>query len=419
MMARPATGQVVERRGKRGRAFALRFRAYGERRYVTLGTTEEGWTEARTEVELQNVLADVRRGTWRPPPEPQAVELPAEVPTFHRFASDWLMRKQAQGLGARTIDDYRWALELHLLPHFAGLRLDRITKKLVDDYAAAKQREGVLATGTINKTLVRLAQILGDAVEYDLIAANPAAGRRRRLKASKPRRPWVEPEQLMALLEGAEPLLHGRGRPLLATLAGAGLRIQEALDLRWGDVSLPRGTLTVRRSKTDAGVRVVDLTPALREELVLWRNRSKHTTDGDLAFPTLRGGADNRQNVRRRLLLPAIEKANHVLIESGIEPIGSVGLHGLRRTFASLRLAVGDDPVYTAAQLGHEDALFTMRVYAAAVKRRDRLTPAERKAFDRAVEWARMGTNALADISPAPSASASGNEETRRFQRVS
>jgi hypothetical protein len=53
----------------------------------------------------------------------------------------------AQGLGARTIDDYRWALELHLLPHFAGLPLDRITKKLVDDYAAAKQREGVLDTG--------------------------------------------------------------------------------------------------------------------------------------------------------------------------------------------------------------------------------------------------------------------------------
>jgi integrase len=152
---------------------------------------------------------------------------------------------------------------------------------------------------------------------------------------------------------------------------------------------------------------------------VLWRNKSKHTTDGDLAFPTLRGGADNRQNVRQRLLLPAIEKANRVLIESGIQPIGSVGLHGLRRTFASLRLAVGDDPVYTAAQLGHEDALFTMRVYAAAVKRRERLTPAELKAFDRVVEWAQMGTNTLTDVSPAPAVSDPENEETRRFQRVS
>lgn len=30
-------GDVVERRWKRGRGYALRFRAYGERRYVSLG----------------------------------------------------------------------------------------------------------------------------------------------------------------------------------------------------------------------------------------------------------------------------------------------------------------------------------------------------------------------------------------------
>jgi hypothetical protein len=43
-MARPATGQVVERKGKGGTTLALRFRAYGERRYVTLGSREDGWT---------------------------------------------------------------------------------------------------------------------------------------------------------------------------------------------------------------------------------------------------------------------------------------------------------------------------------------------------------------------------------------
>ena len=77
----------------------------------------------------------------------------------------------------------------------------------------------------------RLSQILELAVEYELIEGNPAAGKRRRLKATKPRRPWVEPEQLPALLDGAEGRLAGRGRPLLATLAVAGLRIDEALSL--------------------------------------------------------------------------------------------------------------------------------------------------------------------------------------------
>ena len=64
-MAKPATGAIVEKRTARGTSFALRFRAYGERRYVTLGATEDGWNRASAEEELQNVLADVRRGIWR------------------------------------------------------------------------------------------------------------------------------------------------------------------------------------------------------------------------------------------------------------------------------------------------------------------------------------------------------------------
>ena len=62
----------------------------------------------------------------------------------------------------------------------------------------------------------------------------------------------------------------------------------------------------------------------------------------------------------------------------------------MRRTFATLRCAVGDDPAYTAAQLGHTDARFTMRVYTGATKHRERLTAAERRAYDQAVQWALM-----------------------------
>jgi hypothetical protein len=88
-------------------------------------------------------------------------------------------------------------------------------------------------------------------------------------------------------------------------------------------------------------------------------------------------------------LLAAKEKANTRLNELGIEPIGHATLHGLRRTSASLRCAAGDDVAYTAEQLGHEDATFTLRVYTAAVKRQGRLRGAELAEFKRAVEWAR------------------------------
>ena len=65
-MARKANGTSGRGLKRRGRTFALRFRAYGKRRYVTLGTAR-GLDTQRAEEELANVLADVRRGIWRPP----------------------------------------------------------------------------------------------------------------------------------------------------------------------------------------------------------------------------------------------------------------------------------------------------------------------------------------------------------------
>lgn len=65
-MPRTPSGQVLDFERAAGRTFALRFRAYGKRRYLTLGTAAEGWTRAAAEQELANVLADVRRGIWKP-----------------------------------------------------------------------------------------------------------------------------------------------------------------------------------------------------------------------------------------------------------------------------------------------------------------------------------------------------------------
>jgi len=147
-MPRPATGQVVVRDGAAGRTFALRFRAYGERRYQTLGTDAEGWDDRRAATELENVLADVRRGLWRPTSAaPVAPEVKAE-PTFNEFALGWYERK-APELRDRSAEDYRWALNRHLLPHFANYRLSEITVEVVDRYRAAKvrEREDRLSTG--------------------------------------------------------------------------------------------------------------------------------------------------------------------------------------------------------------------------------------------------------------------------------
>jgi len=147
-MARKATGQIIERESKRGRTYALRLRAYGKREFVTLGTAEEGWTRAQAEERLRHTLADVERGIWKPP-EP-IVEEPRPEPTFHEFASEWLEGRRHE-LGERTVEDYTWALSIHLLPFFAQHRLGAITLEEVDRYRSAKVREGQLSARSITR----------------------------------------------------------------------------------------------------------------------------------------------------------------------------------------------------------------------------------------------------------------------------
>jgi integrase len=382
-MPRPATGQVVVDKRRRSPTYGLRFRAYGRREYVALGTAAEGWTKTKAQTELQNILADVRRGIWRPAVV-ETVEPPRDVPTFHVFASEWFERqtleggRRGSGLSAAGRDDLRWRLSSHLLPAFASRRLDQITVEDVDRYRLAKVREGKLGATSINKTLTTLAAILETAVEYELIDRNPARGRRRRLPAVAPRRSWLDrADHIAALLEGAGKLddnarvCRGQRRALLATLTFAGLRLGEAQALRWRDVDLARGTITVRAAKTDAGIRVVNILPALSDELGDYTARLDPTSEA-LVFCTTTGRRLGATNIRRRILDQAVKHANAQLAADGFEPLpDDLTPHSLRRTFASLLFAIGETPPYVMAQMGHTTPNLTLAIYARQMDRRD------------------------------------------------
>jgi integrase len=169
--------------------------------------------------------------------------------------------------------------------------------------------------------------------------------------------------------------------------------VGEACALDWRDLNLATATLTVQESKTPAGRREVDLPNGLVTALWTLAATSPRTQPGDPVFVSSQGTRQTPSNVGRRLKT-AIKKANPILEKKNIEPISErVSPHSLRRTYASLRYACGDDPVYVAQQGGWSDPSFPIRVYARAVRRKEKLTGAHREAFDAAIEWAQLGTN--------------------------
>jgi len=376
----------------------LRFRAYGRRHFVTLGGAADGWTRAKAEAELRHVLADVERGIWVPDTERAAVA-PAS-PTFHEFASDWLEARRAE-LRESTIADYTWQLSNHLLAFFHRHRLPQITVAEVDRYRAFKVRDQVLSAESINKTITRLGQILAVAEERDLIPRNPVRvnTRNRKLKAKRKRPIYLEAaEQIVAMIDAATELDAKPGartagrRALIATLVFAGLRIGEATALKWRDIDLANGRISVRDSKTAAGVRLVDVLPALRDELLSHRHANANAGPDDLVFPTSTGSRRDKDNARERVIRPVVAHADELLSQRGHEPLpDGVSAHKLRHTFASILFLRGEDPPYVMAQLGHTDPAFTLRVYAHAMGRdagdKERLT-----AVVDGRDWAPLGT---------------------------
>jgi integrase len=420
-MPRPATGRVLTPDAKQ-RSFALRFSAYGKREYLTLGRPEDGWTRPMAERELATVLRDVELGVWQPP-RPDQPPQPQQDPRFLEFASEWFALKRFE-LAANTARSYRNDLTKHLLPFFAEHRLSEITVAEVDRYrqekvtqasrlaAAAKKgktptvqvvdrlgrryprRVRPLSNRSINMHLFLLAQILEVAVEHDLIPANPAKGRRRRLKVSKPRPVYLDSaEHIQVLLEAADELdrdptsrTTGR-RAAIALLMLGGPRATAGGALLERDVDLANGRFMVGQDKTEAGVREVDMLPLLREILIEYKAQKIEeglpTGPDDPLLITATGKPRDRHNVRQRVVIPVVAKAEELLAERGGQPLPQgISPHKLRHTFASVLIAIGKDPAYVMHQLGHTDPAFTLRVYAHMMRR----SPDEREKLQALVE---------------------------------
>jgi integrase len=158
---------------------------------------------------------------------------------------------------------------------------------------------------------------------------------------------------------------------------------------------LPRGLLAVETGKTHASSRVVDVSPMLRDELLAHKARSRRAEPDDLVFATGRGTRQNRSNVTRRVLAPAVARANAKLAEQGKPPIVGCTNHSLPRTFCSLLYEAGASPGYVMAQLGHTSPALALDIYAKVMERK-RDTGQRMDDLIRAADWDKgtgMGTN--------------------------
>jgi len=261
-----------------------------------------------------------------------APRAPAFADLVERARSEWLPQRAGERHQKQTLRLIRqWWLPLR-----GEVAVVRIKRGQVAAVVASARKSG-MAPATCNRILAAGSVILEFARALDFIEYNPAHGKIR-MKEPKRRKTVLTVEQIDALIAALE----HRWQAYIGLMAYAGLRRGEAWGLRWEDIDLDRGVLTVRRSGAKTNTpkskrdRDVPIVAPLRELLAPRAGRPKQrvATHEDC----------------KKALSRAAQKAG---IEVHVHP------HLLRHSFGSALARDGVPPVMIQKLMGHADLAST------------------------------------------------------------
>lgn len=245
----------------------------------------------------------------------------------------------------------------------------------------AKMAERGISKNTVRLGVAPVRALLATAVEEGLLRSNPAIGVRLFVEPISTRGELRPDEDVKALTE--EELARFLGvleaddrwrywRLFFEFLAQSGLRVGEAIELRWKDIDLGERTLEIRRRfyrdridrpKSRYGRRRIRLSDATAR--ALWRVRMEaRAGDDELVFTTERGGRIVPSNLMSRVLKPAAVKAGlGQMVGTPPRAESWVGFHTFRHTCATMLFRRGSNAVQVQRWLGHHKPSFTLDTY--------------------------------------------------------
>lgn len=364
--------------------YAIVYRVNGRQVWETIGPSKR--EAERAERERRRAAF---RGEWLAPSRL----------TLDQYGRKWLSRRDPGRVAAdgrrmartrlqpSTFEQYASVLERHVFPRLGTRPLASLRTADIDALIHDLEAEG-RAPGTVRNVIVPLRKMLADAVRQGLLIANPASN-----ADLPPAQDFIgqeiRPEHADAirdaLTELAKPDPLRAGEPdlffahLFDVALATGLRLGELRALRWCDVDFERSLIrvelaysgrTLKRPKTDAGIRPIPLFPsaeaALREVAARAFARGRFADD-QLVFPTERGTPLDGSNFNHAVWSRALRRAG--LGEWIVDGNGKrrwrnrYRFHDLRHTAVSRLVAEGADVKLVQAVAGHSKSSLTLDRY--------------------------------------------------------
>jgi integrase len=318
-----------------------------------------GDTRREVQEQLTKALRDIQQG----------LPIASERQTVGDFLQRWLEESVKGKKEPKTYASYAQLIRLHLSPDLGRIVLAKLSPQDVQDFINRKQAAG-LSPRTVQYLHAVLRAALNRALKWGIIPRNVATLVDVPTVRRKPTQ-FLPPEEAKRFLDG----IQGDRLEALYTVALAiGLREGEALGLRWTDINLETGVLSVQVElqrvdgklqlkilKTDHSKRSIALPQFAIAALRAHRARQLEErlqaeelwVDHGLVFTTVLGKPLDSRNVVRRFKR-ALQQAE----------LPDQRFYDLRHTCASLLLVQGVHPRVVMEILGHSQISLTMNTYS-------------------------------------------------------
>lgn len=175
----------------------------------------------------------------------------AELKRMDEFAHWWIREVKARKVRKATAADYEYRYKAHIQPTFGRRQLAAVSSRDVTDWLKVLENHPYSKT-TINGALQLLKAIFKAAVAHRKIPFSPVEGIEMYSNPETPnvKSPWTR-EETLAVLDSCRgqfielPILLG----VLLTL-----RMEEVVGLKWNDLDLENGTVTINRGLREVGL---------------------------------------------------------------------------------------------------------------------------------------------------------------------
>jgi len=229
-------------------------------------------------------------------------------------------------------------LARNFMSFFGERKCAEITPNLIEQYKGKRLNEDGRMPATVNRELTCLKSVFNWAIKNSKVTVNPVR-EVKMLKENNTRLRYLTKDEAQRLIENCPEHI----KPIVITALLTGMRRGEILGLKWEDVNLTQGIITLKNTKSGR-TRHIPISSQLMKVI----SECRDTSDGVYVFCN----GDGKPYATINSMFQNIVK------RAGLDDFH---FHDLRHTAASYMVMSGTDIVTVKEILGHATLEMTMR----------------------------------------------------------